>query len=232
MILYLCHSFFFALFVCFSMGYPHHRMLFFQNCSSVNPLHRVESLRTGLLQNGCPTSHIFCQKPCSCMDSFPQAAAPARNMVQHELSAQPPSGITLHGVLQGLKVDIYPTVGLHGLQGNNLQHHSLFYELSGIFFLASGASLPPSHSLTLQPTGLFRIFSLLFFTICLQDFFFYSVLKVLSQRQDKGLVCSAVYGNSQCSAFSALVSTHRGYSWSSTTIKTLLLKWNENFTEL
>lgn len=128
MTLYLCHSSFFAFFMCFSMGCRHHRILFFQNCSSVNSLYREESFRNGLFQKGSPTSLNFFQKPCFCMDSSAQAAAPARTVVQHELSAQPPSGTPLiwNGVLHGLKVDIYTTIDLHGLQGNNLHHHGLF----------------------------------------------------------------------------------------------------------
>lgn len=155
------------------MGYPHQRILFFQNYSSVNSLHRGESPRNGLFQKELPTSHSFCQKPCFCMDFSPQASAPARNVVQDELFTQPPSGTPLlwNRILHGLKVDVYSIADLHGMQGNNLHHRGLFKGLPGISSLALAASPPPPHSLTLQPTGLSHIFSLVFITICLQDFF-------------------------------------------------------------
>lgn len=93
--------------MCLSMGYPHHRISFFQSCSSVNSSHRQESFRNWLVQKGSPTSHNFCQKPCFCMDSSPQAAAPSRNVVQHEFSTQPPSGKLLlwNGIPYGLVGD-------------------------------------------------------------------------------------------------------------------------------
>lgn len=162
------------------MGYPHHRIPFFQNCSSVNSSHREESFKNWLVQKGSPTSHNLCQKPCFCMDSSPQATAPARNVVQHEFSTQPSSGTPLlwNGIPYGLDVDMYSIMDLHGLQGYNLHHHGLFQGLPRISSLAPGASPPPCYSLILQPAGLFLIF---FFTICLQDFF-YSFLELLSQR--------------------------------------------------
>lgn len=169
--------------MCLSMGYLHHRIPFFQSCSSVNSSHRKESFRNWLVRKGSPTSHNFCQKLCFCKDPSPQAAAPARNVVQHEFSTQPPSGTLLlwNGIPYRLVVDMNSILDRHGQQGNNLHHHGLFQGLPGISSLAPGASPPPRHSLTLQPAGLFHIFSLLFFTICLQDFF-YSFLELLLQR--------------------------------------------------
>lgn len=39
------------------------------------------------------------------------------------------SHLSQHGVLHGLHVDIYSTISLHGLQGDNLPRHGLHHSL-------------------------------------------------------------------------------------------------------
>jgi len=68
-----------------------------------------------------------------------------------------PPGIPVlwRGIFHGLQVEICSTMGLRGLQGDSLPHHSLLHGLQGNICPVPGAPPPPPSSLTLVPAELF-----------------------------------------------------------------------------
>lgn len=79
---------------------------------------------TGYSCMGLLQGHTPCQKTCFSMSSsLHGSTGPSSSVLQHGLptGSQHPSGMNLlwHGVIQGLQVDLYSPVDLHGLQGHN-----------------------------------------------------------------------------------------------------------------
>jgi len=83
-----------------------------------------------------------------------------------------------------LRVDIYSTVDLHGLQGDSVPRHGLHHKLQGTT-LCSGTSSPSFFT----DLGVCRVLSLtsshssLFTAVSPQFFFFFPFLTMLSQRR-------------------------------------------------
>jgi len=113
---------------------------------------------------------------------------------QEPAPAWPPPGVTasfrhppapVWGPFHGLQVDICSTVGLHGLQGDNLPHHGLHHELQEKTLCSSVSNTsPPSFFIDL---GVCRVVSFtsshssLSTATSLQ--FYFPFLNMLSQRR-------------------------------------------------
>jgi len=114
---------------------------------------------------------------------------------QRPAPARAPQGVTASfrhppalawGPFHGLQVEICSTMGLHGLQRDNLPHHGLHHELQGKA-LCSGVlttSFPPFFFTGL---GVCRVVSFMLshsslFTAISLQFFFFLFLTMLSQR--------------------------------------------------
>lgn len=96
----LCHFFLLTVLPCSSMGClpwamicttfsnvaPSRKLRVFKNLSSMDPFHRAQSFRHGLLQHWSPAESQSCQKTHSWMGFSPWATVPARSLLQHMLS--------------------------------------------------------------------------------------------------------------------------------------------------
>ena len=69
-----------TLFLKFSIVGPSHQLQFSTNCSSMNPFHRVQSFRNGLLDRGSLTGRRSCRKTCCCIGFSSWAAHPWSSM--------------------------------------------------------------------------------------------------------------------------------------------------------
>lgn len=234
MTLYLCHSSFFAFFMCFSMVCHYQRIPFFLFQCESSPQRRVLQKCTvpkripHLLSEALLLYGLFSTGWSSCQDCGQAWAfyiASFRHTPAVECSPSWAEGwYLLH-------------CGPPFSAGEQLASPWAFLGTARISFSGT-CSMSSSPSFSLQSTGLVHIFSLHFFTICLPDFFLLFLRRAITEAQPSswpmGLARTRDWSAPQSTEIDGVLHSQpwflfRGYPCSSTTIKTFPLKWNENW---
>lgn len=136
------------------------------------------------------------------MGSSPWATAPAKNLLQQGFFTgcsplQVRSTCSIMGSSMGCSLEIYSTVGHHGLQGDSLLHQASPQATGELLLRAWSSPCPPS-ALTLLPAG----------PCCLQDrFSFFSLPDAVVQHFFSPFLKSALTEAQTTSCFGLALSS-------------------------